>query len=351
MKKSANAVALAEEGETKKKQRSSSIVSAKANQDHRPAVPRLGGHRMKEHFIKIRPQAATLVVIEQANAIIEEYASQDFKLTLRQLYYQFVARDLLEENTLEQYKRIGRIVGTGRDAGLIDWDAIEDRTREVHTHTFWDSPSGIISAAAKQYREDLWKTQPYRPEVWIEKDALLGVIEGVCTELRVPYFAHRGNNSQTLQYQAGKRFAEFLDQGLNPLVLHLADHDPNGIDMTRDNRERLKLYARHDVEVRRIALNLDQVRQYSPPPNFAKETDKRFAAYEKQFRTNKCWELDALSPTVIADLIRTEMEALIDTTKWNAATAKQRRGRKQIEAVAANWTKVKKLLALRGETQ
>jgi hypothetical protein len=81
---------------------------------------------------------------------------------------------------------------------------------------------------------------------------LLGVIEDACTEFRVPYFAHRGNNSQTLQYQAGKRFAAYLDQGLIPVVLHLADHDPNGIDMTRDNRERLKLYARDDVEVTRL---------------------------------------------------------------------------------------------------
>jgi hypothetical protein len=117
-----------------------------------------------EKFIQIKPQAATLAVIEQANAIIEEYAGQDFRLTLRQLYYQFVARDLLEENTLEEYKRLGRIISTGRDAGLIDWDAIEDRTREVHTPTFWDSPSGIISAAAEQYREDLWANQSYRPE-------------------------------------------------------------------------------------------------------------------------------------------------------------------------------------------
>ena len=104
------------------------------------------------------------------------------------------------------------------------------------------SPDHIISEDAEVYREDLWGGQRYRPEVWIEKDALIGVIEGVCTELRVPYFAHRGNNSQTLQYQAGKRFAGYLDHGLIPLVLHLADHDPNGIDMTRDNIERLALY-------------------------------------------------------------------------------------------------------------
>jgi hypothetical protein len=160
-----------------------------------------------ELFIPYKPHAATLKVVEQANTIIAEYLAQGFTLTLRQLFYQTVARDLLP-NTFNEYKRLGTIIRNARDGGLVDWDAIEDRTREVNTHTFWSNPAGIISAAAHQYREDLWKGQRHRPEVWIEKEALLGVIEAICTELRVPYFAHRGNNSQTLQYQAGKRFAE-----------------------------------------------------------------------------------------------------------------------------------------------
>jgi hypothetical protein len=180
-----------------------------------------------EVFIPFKPHAATRNVIEQANTIIDEYLGQGFKLTLRQLFYQHVARGLIE-NSLKQYKRLGTIIRNARDGGLVDWNAIEDRTREVHSHAFWGSPAGIISVSAHQYREDLWAAQRYRPEVWIEKDALIGVIEDVCRELRVPYFAHRGNNSQTLQYQAGQRFAEYLDQGLIPLVLHLADHDPNG---------------------------------------------------------------------------------------------------------------------------
>src|SRR5262245_52553880 len=141
-----------------------------------------------EVFIPYKPHAATLRVVEQPNAIITEYLAQGFALTLRQLFYQFVARALLG-NLFNQYKRLGRIVGDARDGGLIDWDAIEDRTREVNTHTFWTKPAGIISAAAHQYREDLWKGQRYRPEVWIEKEALLGVVEDICTELRVPYFA------------------------------------------------------------------------------------------------------------------------------------------------------------------
>jgi hypothetical protein len=299
-----------------------------------------------ELFKPWKPHKATLTVVEQTNAIIDEYFGLGFNLTLRQLFYQFVARALLE-NTLKQYKRLGTIVRNARDAGLIDWDAIEDRTREVNTHSFWTNPAGIISSAAESYREDLWAEQRYRPEVWIEKDALIGVIEAICTELRVPYFAHRGNNSQTLQHQAGKRFARYLDIGLIPLVLHLADHDPNGVDMTRDNIERLKLYARADIEVRRIALNLDQVREFNPPPSFVKDKDTRTSGYRERFGTDRCWELDALAPDVIADLIRTEIEGLINPRKWSAAVASENRGRKLLTGAAENWTKVEKMLERR----
>jgi hypothetical protein len=138
-----------------------------------------------EVYVSKNPRKATLAIIEHANRIISEYASQGFKLTLRQLYYQFVARSLFSENTQAKYKNLGRIICDGRDGGLIDWEAIEDRTRVVHTHSAWDNPPAIIYSAAHSYQEDWWKGQRYRPEVWIEKDALLGVIEGVCTDMSI----------------------------------------------------------------------------------------------------------------------------------------------------------------------
>jgi hypothetical protein len=278
----------------------------------------------REVFVPYKPQRATLVVIDQANVIIDEYLSQRQKLTRRQLFYQFVARALIE-NTFRNYRRLRGIIANARDGGVIDWDAMEDRTRSVNFQATWSNPAARVRAAAHFYREDLWQGQLYRPEVWIEKSALLGVIEGICDHFRVPYFATIGNNSQLLQHEAGVRFARYLDQGLIPLVFHLADHDPNGFDMTRDVRERLALYARAPIEVRRIALNLDHVRQYNPPPNFAKETDSRCAAYVREFGTTDCWELDALSPTVIANLIRSELENLIDADRWNAAQRREQR--------------------------
>jgi len=298
----------------------------------------------KEIFIPQKPRTATLAVIEQVNTIINEYTAQGFTLTLRQLFYQMVSRDLLE-NTYKEYKRLGTIVRNGRDGGLIDWDAIEDRVREVRTHSSWDSPADIIDSAAASFKTDWWRDQIYRPEVWIEKNALIGVIESVCTDLRVPYFATIGNNSQTLQHQAGERFAQYFSHGLTPLVLHLGDHDPNGIDMTRDVRDRLALYARQPVEVKRIALTMEQVEQYDPPPNFVKDSDTRTSGYRDRFGTDECWELDALSPTVIAELIRVEMEGLIDPEAWNAAKAGEARGRELLEATAENWTKVETLVA------
>jgi hypothetical protein len=301
---------------------------------------------MREQFVPFNFQAKTLSVIEQANVIIAEYEAQGFTLSLRQLYYQFVSRDLIE-NTVSAYKRLGGIVNNGRLAGMIDWNAIEDRSRSLITHASWDSPEEIISAVAKQYQEDPWEHQIHRPEVWIEKAALLGVIEGICTEYRVPYFASIGNNSQSEQYKAGKRFARHLEDGRIPVVLHLADHDPNGIDMTRDNRERLALFAGQEIEVRRIALNMDQVRHYRPPPNFAKEADTRFATYAEKFG-EKCWELDALSPTVIANLIRKELAALVNVPLWQRGLSTEKRNRALLGKVAKNWAKVRNMLLERG---
>jgi hypothetical protein len=128
-----------------------------------------------------RPDTQTR--INQANEIIVEYQAQGFKLTLRQLYYQFVSRDLIP-NTVQSYKSLGDVVNDGRLAGLIDWDAIEDRTRNLRSGPHWSSPRSIVRACADQYAVDLWDAQDNYVEVWIEKDALVGVIEGICNELR-----------------------------------------------------------------------------------------------------------------------------------------------------------------------
>jgi hypothetical protein len=288
-----------------------------------------------------RPHRSTLDLIAKANSIINEYVPLGLRLTVRQLFYQFVARTFIE-NTQSEYKRLADHISNARDGGKIDWDAIEDRTRHFNVMYGWLDPAHRIRSAAESYREDLWLRQYHHVEVWIEKEALLGIIEDICEQLRVPYCAHRGSASSSFVHQAGKRLAGICRQGRKPVVLHLADHDPTGIHMTDDLRERLSLYARTPIEVRRIALTLTQARPL--PPNTAKEDDSRYDAYVAQFGFEDCWELDALPPDVLVDLIRTNVEQLMDAGAWNAARRREARNRKLITRVADNWAKVQKIL-------
>jgi hypothetical protein len=275
-----------------------------------------------EAFISRNFSATSLERIEQANEIIEAYSAQGFTLTLRQLYYQFVARGLIE-NSQKSYKTLGSIINDARLAGLVDWEAIEDRTRGMEQNSHWNSPKDGIEALRSQYRIAMWDNQPERVEVWVEKEALIGVVQPTCRKLDVPYLACRGYVSQSEQWRAYRRILEkFENCEQRTTILHFGDHDPSGIDMTRDNLDRLTLFIGsrgHDVEdvveVRRLALNMDQVELYKPPPNPAKSTDSRFAGYLRKFG-DESWELDALEPRVIAELIRHNVTELRDTDLW-----------------------------------
>ncbi len=294
-----------------------------------------------------------LAMIKQANAIIDDYAAQGFDLTLRQLYYQFVARDLIP-NRQSEYKRLGDIVNDARLAGLIDWNRIVDRTRNLRSLAHWDGPEDLVEAAASQFRTDRWATQPHRVEVWIEKDALVGVIEGVCEDLDVPFFSCRGYTSQSEMWAAAQRLLAYRKPRRRPgtltrapkpqvpIILHFGDHDPSGMDMTRDITDRLELFM-GGMEVRRLALNFDQVEQYNPPPNPAKLTDSRVGAYMARFG-NESWELDALEPAVLAALIRGEIESLQDAAAWRDATDAMEASRADLTAISERFEDVKDFL-------
>jgi len=281
--------------------------------------------------------AASLALIEQANTIIAEYAAQGYDLTLRQLYYQFVSRDYLP-NRQQSYKRLGSIINDARLAGLVDWERIEDRTRGLEAITTWGSPTEIINACASQFKTDKWARQPYYPEVWIEKEALAGVFERVCRELRVPHLSCRGYTSQSEMWRAGRRLRLAKSGGRTPIIFHFGDHDPSGIDMSEDIKRRLEMFM-GGTEFERLALNMDQVDQYNPPPNPAKDTDARFQSYRDQYG-DESWELDALDPAVLSDLVRTAINGILDQALWDEATREEDQHRFLLGEVAANWNDI-----------
>ncbi len=286
---------------------------------------------MKHAYITKRFNAATSAIIDTANTIVDEYRAKGFVLTLRQLYYQFVARDFIP-NQHKEYKRLGNIVSDGRLAGLIDWDAIEDRTRNLQGNSHWDSPADILDACVSSFRYDKWDNQPTRIEAWIEKDALVGVIARECKRLDIDYFSCRGYVSQSELRSAALRLKSY-EHNQTVIVLHLGDHDPSGIDMTRDIEDRLRLFGAVNTEVRRIALNMDQIEQYSPPPNPAKATDARFTSYTEQYG-EECWELDALDPEVLRDLIRDNVEVERDADLWNEMKDREAKAKDKLKEYA-----------------
>jgi hypothetical protein len=292
-----------------------------------------------ETFVDRRFSADSLVIIDTANEICSEYRRQGFNLTLRQVYYQFVARDLLP-NSQKSYKRLGSIINDARLAGLMDWSYIQDRTRSVRgSFSGWDNPGQFIESVVSSYNEAIWEGQEFRPEVWVEKDALVDVIGQACRPTRAPYFSCRGYVSQSEMYDAAKRFQRRRQAGLTPVVIHLGDHDPSGIDMTRDIRDRLELMSWGEVEVRRIALNMPQIEQYGPPPNPAKLTDSRGTAYVERYGDDS-WELDALEPRVLTSLIADTLEEYIDRDVMDERIEHEQRQEERMQVVADRWTEI-----------
>lgn len=293
-------------------------------------------------YIEKKFRQPTLNTIEIANGIIEEYAAQGFDLTLRQLYYQMVARGYIE-NSLRSYKNFSNVVSDGRMAGYIDWTRIVDRVRNLQSNPHWRNPQGIMQSVVSSYAIDKWQRQPYRVEVWVEKDALTGVLDSVCTRLDVPYFACRGYSSQSEMWEAGQRFKRYQDAGQTPVILYLGDHDPSGIDMTRDVAERMKMFM-GGLEVERLALNWAQVELYKPPPNPAKKEDTRANAYIAKFG-GQSWELDALDPATIATLIEDAVVQFRDDDLWEEATWEEQDGLDQLMQASARWGEVASFLA------
>jgi hypothetical protein len=308
----------------------------------------------------------SMTIIREANRILQRYAAAGYDMTLRQLYYQFIALDTFPEerrwtwtgakwirdpagtkNAEPNYDWLGAMMNDARLAGLIDWDFLVDRTRELETVGHWDSPSAIMETVAAAYRIDKWESQPFRPEVWIEKEALSGVFERVCRRLDVPLFACRGYVSQSEMWRAAQRLDGYADAGQVPLIFHFGDLDPSGVDMSRDIEDRLSLFSGAPVEVRRLALTMAQVEEFNPPPSPAKLTDCRAKAFVEEYGPDS-WELDALQPDALAQLVTDEVEAVREEDLYSEAVELEREQRAALRVASDRFGSVQKFLKRRG---
>ncbi len=314
-------------------------------------------------YIKKRLTPDKIEMIVKVNEIIDDFTRQGFSLTLRQLYYQLVGHDLFPDsrkyvnvdkkwilhpegtkNAVPNYDWLGEIVGDARLAGLIDWDSIVDRTRNLRALRHHAHPRDPITEASESFHFWKWEDQPNYVEVWVEKDAMLDIVGQACNALDTPFFSCRGYTSISELHGAAMRFQhESREHGKTCRVIHLGDHDPSGLDMTRNIKERINETFGVDFKVHRVALNLDQIERYQPPPNPAKDTDARFKKYQEQ-HGDSSWELDALSPGVITNIITKNIEHWLDMDKWRKNVAREERARDVLKSISTRWNEVYKLV-------
>lgn len=281
---------------------------------------------MKQAYITKGIAPASLELLDHANAILAEYG---VRMTVRQTYYQLVARDLIP-NSVKSYRRVVRVLRDGRLTGLLDWDHIEDRLRLPHIPTTWDSIGQIVDAARDQFRKDRWAGQLFNVEVWLEKDALAGIVGDATRRWQVPLQVNRGYSSITAMREAALRLRRKQGNTSKDHVVigYLGDHDPSGEDMVRDIRDRLATFGA-DVTVIKLAILGSDIERYDLPPQPVKATDSRADAF-RQAHGEDCVELDALRPDELDRRVDTFIREHLDMELWDEVIEEEDRQREAV---------------------
>lgn len=349
----------------------------------------------KIKFRNIRLNQANKQRLDVINRIIREYQGMNMRLTLRQLYYQLVSRDVIP-NQQKEYAKLSKVLVEGRMAGIVDWAAIEDRLRTAEKPPAWDTPADLMDSAIAQYAKPRMKGQDNYLEVWVEKDALSGVLSIVTEEYHVPILVNRGYSSVSAIYDSYNRFKKAMEAGQKIKILYLGDFDPSGMDMIRDVTHRplemllakaydiihkvyrewldkdeeendgdgfrdlyddyegdsdchldpediddyeegeaprfspWKAFIKSRFEVIPIALTREQIIKYKPPPNPAKKTDPRAKKFIKE-HGSQSWEVDALRPEVLNQLLRDAILSLIDEAKYETVLEEEKNDIEKLE--------------------
>ncbi len=278
------------------------------------------------------PKEDSIDRVNDCNQIIQSYMQQGFSLTLRQLYYQLVSQNIIANNEKE-YKALGNLVSRARLAGMMDWDAIEDRVRRPWTPLEYENLEEMIEDAIQTYRLPRWRNQNTYAELWVEKDALAGVLQPLASAYHTTMMVNRGYSSQSAMYESAERIMNTRERmgAKNAIVFYLGDLDPSGEDMVRDIRDRLRMFECR-VEVKKIALTMAQVQHFKPPPNPTKLTDSRAADFVARYGNNS-WEVDALSPPTLQALIRAEFDLIVDKKLMDAIKKREKKEKKEVRQV------------------
>ncbi len=253
------------------------------------------------------PQRKTRDLWDAISTVASEYR----QLSVRQLYYQLVARGVIEKTEMA-YKRVCDASAQMRLDGALPYRQIADGHRTRRAVFAHHGLTDALASAHQLYRRNYWIDQPWQVEVWCEKDALTGVIQPVCDAYGVTYVATRGFPSITLRYESAQAL---IETGKPAIIFYFGDHDASGRAIS-DNLEAELRHHGATVMVERVALNPEQIEAWSLPTRPGKASDSRQAGFAQRFGGASV-ELDALPPDALTDLVATAIEGQIDQGSWD----------------------------------
>jgi hypothetical protein len=248
-------------------------------------------------------------------------------MTVRQVYYQLVSRQVIKNNR-SQYQAVSNALVEARKDGTIPWEWIEDRLRRPRRVSMWNGLPDFADTARRAYRRNVWGSQPAYVEMWLEKDAISGIFEDALNRYGVTLNVGRGYDGWDSIHNAACRFLNKSEKGVHSTVLYFGDFDPSGEDMVRSLKERLEqLGAAPDI--RKCALSPDDVERYQLPPDFAKKTDSRSARFIAKHGDISV-ELDALPLDVLRSRIVEEVEQCLDLKALENVRRMEERDRQRL---------------------
>lgn len=293
------------------------------------------GGIMKYEFESLHLNKTSIGKLKIINSVIEDYQKQGYKLTLRQLYYQLVSRNIIA-NIDAEYGALSRLLTKGRMGGVIDWDAIEDRLRQPYIPYWVENIPDAINDTVRAYRLNRQEGQKNYIEVWCEKDAISNVLKRITQYYHIYLMVNRGYSSCSAMYDSYNRIEYHTKQNLH--ILYCGDHDPSGLDMIRDITERLMRFGLSDIDIKHVAITKEQIKEYNPPPNPAKLSDTRATNYIAKYG-NVSWEVDALRPDILHRIITDNIKELVDINLFSKMIRKEEEDKKELANFSESYKK------------
>ena len=257
----------------------------------------------------------SLEKLEWVYQVVNEFQAY-LPLTVRQIYYQLVGKDLIENNQ-NSYKRTCELIKNARMEGLLDWDVVEDRTRVFNENDGFTNTRHFIQNECeiilKGYRRDLMQNQPYYIEIWIEKDALSTIFQRIANQYTIPLMICKGYSSVTF---LNDYYERAIQRNQPLLILYYGDFDPSGQDMPRHYKEHLSERGL-DVMVEMGSLNYNQIMHYKLPnnPDALKMNDKRSKGFIEKYGHISV-ELDAMKPGDLQSILMNDIQRWINADEY-----------------------------------